>query len=161
MRGMDSPRRDMATMRPLSASMTLLLGLAVSGCTGFSYISKTYVSLTPQVVTIGCNDPYQVYDQRQERRMLVVSNALREVTGCGISDLYAGRDPSQTRSERFRLAARTFLDETVRQDCRITGETVFTDLQTEFGYTCAGPIEARNAKTPRLPGRSNQGVGPR
>jgi hypothetical protein len=137
------------------------LSLAASGCTGFSYISRTYVSLTPQVVTIGCNDPYEVYDQRQQRRMLIVSNALREVTGCGIGDRYAGRDPAASRAERFRLAARAYLDETVREDCRITGETVFTDLQTEFAYACAGPIEPRGTKVPRLPGRGGVGIGAR
>ncbi|GEP04139.1 hypothetical protein [Methylobacterium oxalidis] len=136
----------------------LALGLSVAGCTGFSYISKTYVSLTPQVVTIGCNDPYEVYDQRQQRRMLIVSNALREVTGCGIGDRYAGHDPAATRTERFRLAARTYLDETLREDCRISGETIFTDLQTEFAYTCAGPVEPRGSRVPRLPGRREVGV---
>lgn len=144
-----------------AAGLALALALAggVAGCTGFSYISKTYVSLTPQVVTISCNDPYEVYDQRQQRRMLVVSNAIREVTGCGIGDRYAGRDPAATRVERFRLAARTYLDETVREDCRISGETIFTDLQTEFRYTCSAPIEKRDAKVPKLPGRGNTGMG--
>lgn len=139
--------------------LVVALGLAVSGCTGFSYISKTYVSLTPQVVTITCNDPYEVYDQRQQRRMLVVSNAVREITGCGIGDRYAAGDPAATRAARFRLAARTYLDETVREDCRITGETVFTDLQSEFAYSCADAIEKRGTKVPRLPGRGGPGTG--
>ncbi|WP_375462930.1 hypothetical protein [uncultured Methylobacterium sp.] len=143
--------------RPAFA-VALGVALGVSGCTGFSYISKTYVSLRPQVVTIGCNDPYEVYDQRQQRRLLIVSNAVREVTGCGIGDRYADRDPGETRVTRFRLAARTYLDETVREDCRITGETVFTDLQSEFVYTCGGPIEKRGTKVPRLPGRGGPGA---
>lgn len=139
-----------------SLAATITLGILASGCTGFAYISKTYVSLTPQVVTIGCKDPYEVYDQRRVRRMLIVSNALRETTGCGIDDAFAGGDPALTRVKRFREAARTYLDETVREACRITGETVFTDLQTEFTYTCAEPIEPRGTKVPRLPGRSNR-----
>lgn len=139
--------------------IAIALSIAVSGCTGFSYISKTYVSLTPQVVTIGCNDPYEVYDQRQQRRMLIVSNALREVAGCGVGERYEGRDPAATRTERFRLAARTYLDETVREECRLAGETIFTDLQTEFRYTCEGPVEKRGTKAPRLPGRGSAGVG--
>ena len=148
-------------MQRLAFFLAVATGLAVTGCTGFAHISKTYVSLTPQVVTISCNDPYEVYDQRQQRRMLVVSNALREVTGCGIGDRYAERDPGETRTARFRLAARTYLDETVREDCKITGEAVFTDLQTEFVYACGGPIESRTAKVPRLPGRTNPGIGMR
>ena len=135
-----------------------VLGLLASGCTGFSYLSKTYVALTPQVVTIGCKDPYEVYDQRRIRKMLIVSNSLREITGCGIDDRLNGGDPALTRVRRFREAARTYLDETVREDCRITGETVFTDLQTEFAYTCAGPIEPRGTKVPRLPGRNRVGL---
>lgn len=142
----------------LAVPLVLALGAGLSGCTGFSYISKTYVSLTPQVVTIGCKDPYEVYDQRQVRKMLIVSNALREVAGCGIDGGVDERDPAETRSKRFREAARAYLDETVREECRITGETVFTDLQTEFAYTCAEPIEPRGTKVPRLPGRGR--VGP-
>lgn len=141
-----------------AALAVITLGLLASGCTGFSYVSKTYVSLTPQVVTIGCKDPYEVYDQRRLRKMLIVSNSLREVTGCGIDDRLEGGDPALTRTKRFRDAARTYLDETVREDCRITGETVFTDLQTEFAYTCAGPIEPRGTKVPRLPGRNRVGL---
>lgn len=141
-----------------SLAATLVLGLLVSGCTGFAYISKTYVSLTPQVVTIGCKDPYEVYDQRRVRKMLVVSNGLREFTGCGIDDRFEGGDPAVTRAKRFREAARAYLDETVREDCKITGETVFNDLQTEFAYRCAAPIEPRGTKVPRLPGRARVGL---
>ncbi len=144
--------------RPAALAVIAALGLAVSGCTGFAYLSKTYVSLTPQVVTIGCKDPYEVYDQRRVRKMLVVSNGLREFTGCGIDDRFEGGDPALTRAKRFREAARAYLDETVREDCKITGETVFSDLQTEFAYQCAAPIEPRNAKVPRLPGRARVGI---
>ena len=142
-------------MRRAALPIGLAAASLLTGCTGFAYISKTYVGLTPQVVTIGCKDPYEVYDQRQQRRMLVVSNSLREVTGCGIGDAFVGRDPAETRPERFRSAARAYLDETAREDCRITGESVFTDLQTEFTYACGAPIEPRGAKVPRLPGRRN------
>ncbi|WP_443136625.1 hypothetical protein [Methylobacterium sp. Leaf399] len=138
----------------LAVPLVLVLGSAVSGCTGFAYISKTYVSLTPQVVTIGCNDPYEVYDQRRARRMLIVSNGPREIAGCGLD----GESPEASRPKRFRAAARAYLDETVREQCRITGEIVFTDLQTEFAYACAEPIEPRGTTVPRLPGRSQVGV---
>ncbi|GLS43944.1 hypothetical protein [Methylobacterium brachythecii] len=140
-------------------AILLALGLGLTGCTGFEYISKTYVSLPVQVVTIGCNEPYEVYDNRQRRRMLVVSNSLREVAGCGIGERNEGRDPKASRAERFRTAARAFLDETVREDCQVKGETVFTDLQTEFAYTCDAPVEPRGTITPRLPGRTK--ISPR
>ena len=143
-------------MKRLAFVIAVATGLAVTGCTGFSHISKTYVSLTPQVVTIGCKDPYEVYDQRRVRKMLIVSNALRETTGCGLDDALAGGDPALTRVKRFREAARTYLNETGREDCRVRGETVFTDLQTEFTYTCAAPVEPRDTKVQTLPGRSNR-----
>lgn len=139
----------------------LALGVAASGCTtGFSYISKNYVALTPQVVTIGCKEPYEVYDNRQMRRMLVVSNALREVAGCNLNEVRIDPDPGASRTGRFRVAARAYLDETVREECRITGETVFDALKSEFAYSCAGPVEKRGTTVPRLPGR-NPGLGPR
>ncbi len=140
-------------MRMKRLALVLLLTAGVVGCNSFSYVSRTYVSLTPQVVTIGCNEPYEVYDNRQKRKMLIVSNALREVTGCDIGTAAAAQDPVATRPARFRTAARAYLDETVREDCTLAGETVFSDLQTEFAYTCAGPIEPRGTPVPRLPGR--------
>ena len=141
-------------MKRLAVPALLAAGLAVSGCTGFEYISRTYVPLTPQVVTIGCNEPYEVYDNRQRRRLLIVSNSLREVAGCELNTATVLRDPAATRAERFRTAARTYLDETVREDCRVSGENVFSDLQTEFVYSCAEPVEPRNSKVPRLPSRT-------
>jgi hypothetical protein len=126
-----------------------LVGVAAAGCTEFSYISKTYVGLPAQVVTIGCNDPYEVFDQRQQRKVLVVSNGLREFAGCGLD----GGDPALTRRRRFSEAATTYLRETARETCTIVGETVFTDLQTEFVYSCAEAVEKPGTKVPRLPGR--------
>jgi hypothetical protein len=127
----------------------------LAGCTAtsFAYISKTYVGLPAQVVTIGCKEPYEVYDNRQRRRVLIVSNGLREVTGCNLSDLRIDPDPEASRVGRFRAAARAYLDETVREDCAITGETVFDSLKSEFAYSCAEPVEKRGTKVPRLPGR--------
>ncbi|MBY0299358.1 MAG: hypothetical protein K2X71_25520 [Methylobacterium sp.] len=129
--------------------IVLLVGLAAAGCTDFAYTSKTYASLRAQVVTIGCNDPYEVFDERQQRRMLIVSNGLREVAGCGLN----GADPALTRRGRFTEAAVTYLAETGRETCRITGETVFTDLRTEFAYACAEPVERPGTRVQRLPGR--------
>lgn len=144
-------------MQRLAILLLVLSPFAVSGCTGFEYLSKTYVSLTPQVVTIGCKEPYEIYDNRQRRRILVVSNALREVAGCDVGERFERVAPAESRAERFRTAARTYLDETVREDCSITGENVFTDLQTEFVYACDAPIEKRGTKVPRLPGRARVG----
>lgn len=135
------------------AAPVVVAALGACTATNFSYISKTYVGLPSQVVTIGCKEPYEVYDNRQQRRMLIVSNALREVTGCNINDLRIDPDPEGTRVSRFRAAAHAYLDETVREDCTIRGETVFDSLKTEFAYACSAPIEPRNAKVPRLPGR--------
>ncbi|ACL59774.1 hypothetical protein [Methylobacterium nodulans] len=136
-------------MRTGLVGIALLAGLATAGCTTFGYISHTYASLKPQVVTTGCKDPYEVFDQRQTRRMLIVSNGLREVAGCGLD----GADPALTRRQRFSEAATTYLQETDRETCRIIGETVFDDLRTEFVYACAEPIEKPGTKVRRLPGR--------
>ena len=140
---------------PLLVLAAPVLAAALAGCsaTSFSYISKTYVGLPSQVVTIGCKEPYEIYDTRQQRRMLIVSNALREVAGCNLNDLSIDPDPAASRTGRFRTAARTYLDETVREDCTITGETDFDALKIEFAYSCAAPIEKRGTKVPRLPGR--------
>lgn len=134
-------------------ALVAALGALVAGCVTdadtFAHISGRYVTLKPQVVTIGCNEPYEVYDRREGRSMLVVSNALREVAGCGLD----GVDPAASRRLRFRAAAETFLRETRREACRLEREAVFTELMTEFPYTCPGPIEAPGARAIRLPGR--------
>lgn len=137
----------------LAAPALLAPVLASCTATSFAYISKTYVGLPVQVVTIGCKEPYEVYDNRQIRRLLIVSNALREVTGCNLNDLTIDPDPGASRTGRFRAAARAYLDETVREECAITGETDFDSLKSEFAYSCSGPVEKRGAKVPRLPGR--------
>lgn len=124
--------------------------LASAGCVEFGYISRTYASLKPEVVTIGCKDPYEVYDQRQVRKMLIVSNGLREYAGCGLD----GADPDLTRRRRFDEAARTNLDETGRETCRITGQATFDEQKAEYTYTCAEPVEKPGTKVLRLPGRS-------
>lgn len=123
------------------------LAVAASGCNGFAYISGTYVTLKPQVVTIGCSEPYEVYDRREGRRMLIVSNALREVAGCGLD----GADPVASRRLRFRAAADAYLRETQRESCRVGEETVFGALQTEFTYLC--PAERPGDRVVNLPGR--------
>ncbi|MCJ2050074.1 hypothetical protein [Methylobacterium sp. J-070] len=155
--------RRPAALRPLRriargpvalGAVTVAVALAGCNATGFSYISRNYVALTPQVVTIGCKEPYEVYDNRQLRRMLIVSNALREYAGCNLSEIRIDPDPQATRVKRFRTAARAYLDETVREDCRITGETVFDPLKSEFAYACDAPIEKRGTVVPRLPGRN-------
>ena len=148
--------RRPAALLPLGlTTLGTALGLALAGCTtGFSYISRNYVALTPQVVTIGCKEPYEVYDNRQLRRMLIVSNALREYAGCNLSEVRIDPQPEATRVTRFRTAARAYLDETVREDCRIIGETVFDGLKSEFTYACDAPVERRGTVVPRLPGRN-------
>ena len=148
--------RKRAAPGPLRLTLgALILGAALAGCTtGFAYISRNYVALTPQVVTIGCKEPYEVYDNRQLRRMLVVSNALREYAGCNLSEVRIDPDPEATRVTRFRTAARAYLDETVREECRITGETVFDSLKSEFAYAGDAPVERRGTVVPRLPGRN-------
>ncbi len=140
---------------PLLLALPVLLTPVIAGCTAtsFAYISKTYVGLPSQIVTIGCKEPYEVYDNRQQRRMLIVSNGLREVTGCNLNDLRIDPDPAGSRVSRFRTAARAYLDETVREDCTITGETVFDALKSEFAYSCSAPVERRGTVVPRLPGR--------
>jgi hypothetical protein len=129
------------------------LAAASAGCNGFGYISGTYVTLKPQVVTIGCNEPYEVYDRRDGAKMLIVSNALREVAGCGLADQSFPSDPEASRRVRFRAAAEAYLRETQRDACRIGTETAFGALQTEFTYLCPGPAERPGDRIARLPGR--------
>ena len=139
--------------RTLRLGLTLALAGTAAGCNGFGYISGTYVTLSPQVVTIGCNEPYEIYDRRDGRKMLVVSNALREVAGCGLAEDGGAADPAVSRRLRFRTAAETFLRESQRDACRIGEETVFGTLQTEFTYVCPGPPERPGERVVRLPGR--------
>jgi hypothetical protein len=138
-------------MGPMRTILKLLVPLAAAastaGCVEFSYVSGTYVGLPQQVVTIGCKDPYEVFDNTGKARFLVVSNALREVAGCGLD-----ADPALTHAARMREAARTFLAETGREDCRIVQETPLADLRTEFAYSCPAVLP-KGAKVQRLPGR--------
>lgn len=148
-------------MRAVAATAALAGAALLAGCGDFDItfgtISATYAALTPQVVTIGCNDPYEVYDRRESHRFLIVSNGFREIAGCGARDDLGG-DPAATRRARFREAAETYLRETRREACRIATENAFTDLHTEFTYSCPGP-DRPGAPVVRLPGRQTPRVG--
>ena len=120
---------------------------ALTGCVEFSYVSTTYVGLPQQVVTIGCKDPYEVYDNTRKASLLVVASAAREISGCGLDG-----DPAATRAGRLREAAGAFLAETGREECRLARETPLAERRTEFAYSCPTPL-AKGAKVQRLPGR--------
>jgi hypothetical protein len=110
-----------------------VLGLAACNT---SYLSSAYVGVTPQIVTAGCRDPYEVYDKRQGHKLLVVSHVFREYAGCGGN---AGSSAEATARARFREAAEHYLTEMRPGECRILDATAVSSLHHEFTYACASP----------------------
>lgn len=117
------------------AGTLVLLG---SACTTASYMSTTYVGISPQIVTTSCRDAYEVYDKRDAHKVLVVSHIFREFAGCtgpGGSSL-AGE---AGRRQRFEQAAASYLTDNRRSDCRTLGTTALSALHYEFTYACTKP----------------------
>jgi hypothetical protein len=101
-----------------------------------SYLSSAYVGVTPQIVTAGCRDSYEAYDQRAAHKLLIVSHVFREYAGCGGAP---GSSPEATARARFRAAADHYLTEMRAGECRILDGTVVSSLHHEFTYACATP----------------------
>ena len=117
------------------------LALGLCACTA-SHISGTYGAVAPEVVTLGCRETYEVYDKREARQLLVVSNLWQEIGACGRT---GGDAP---KLDRFREAAQAYLDRSRRPGCRIMGGTELSRLHGEFAYACAAPGTATSSSRP-------------
>jgi hypothetical protein len=110
--------------------------VALAAC-NTSYLSSAYVGVTPQIVTAGCRNSYEVFDKRQGNKLLVVSHIFREYAGCGGGK--ASGSAEETARARFREAAEHYLTEMRPGECRIVDGTAVSALHHEFTYACSAP----------------------
>lgn len=95
---------------------------------------QTYSPLTV-VVTIGCGDPYDTFENATKKLILVRSYALSEATrgACGA----AGFRENPPLQERARRAAQALLTKSNRPLCKVVGEgRPLSPLEWEFAYAC-------------------------
>lgn len=112
--------------------------LGVAGCANASYLSAAYVGVAPQIVTTACRDAYEVYDKREEHKLLVVSHLLRELAPCDSSGATPpGGQPRKL--PRFEQTARVYFAEIRRAECRIVSAAALSPLHYEINYACEGP----------------------
>jgi hypothetical protein len=111
----------------------LLLGL--SNCsTEATYLYQTYPP-TPVVVTTGCSDPYDTFENPTKRLILVRSYALSEAARGTCGALGFRQNPPL--QERARRAAQTLLTKSNRPTCNVVGEgRPLSLLEWEFFYAC-------------------------
>ena len=119
-----------------------LIGL--SNCsTEMAYMYKTYISPVPVVVTIGCGDPYDTFENPTKKLILVRSYALSEATrgACGA----AGFRENPPLQERARRVAQVLLAKSNRPQCSVAGEgRPLSMLEWEFSYVCQEPQKPVN-----------------
>lgn len=129
-----------------------LVAVATTLCAGcsfdaFTYTVDRYGTASARQVHLGCHDTYEVYDRPDAGLVLVITNGLNEALASACDE--PGID-TLPKEERLRRAAHVYLEETSdRPLCRITRESVITDLHTEFAYRCPAPgAPAPRAATP-------------
>jgi hypothetical protein len=130
--GPDNEMPHAFTRTPLAAALLLTL----SSCSAeVSYLYETYKSPIPVVVTIGCGDPYDTFENPVKKLVLVRSYALSEATrgACGAVG-FRNNPPLQ---ERARRAAQALLIKSNRPLCNVVGEgRPLSLLEWEFAYAC-------------------------
>ena len=112
----------------------LLFGLP-NCSTEVAYLYQTYTNSLPTVVTIGCGDPYDTFENQTRRLILVRSYALSEAAraACAAVGL-RGDAPLQVRARR---AAQALLTKSNRPTCEVFGEgRALSPLEWEFSYAC-------------------------
>jgi hypothetical protein len=110
--------------------------LTLSNCsTEVSYMYQSYPSPQPVVVTIGCGDPYDTFENATKRMILVRSYALSEAArgACGA----AGFRENLPLQERARRVAQALLTKSNRPTCNVVGVgRPLSVLEWEFSYVC-------------------------
>jgi hypothetical protein len=112
----------------------LLVGLP-NCSTEVAYLYQTYTSPLPVVVTIGCGDPYDTFENATRKLILVRSYALSEAARgtCGA----VGFRQNLPLQERARRAAQALLSKSNRPTCNVVGDgRPLSLLEWEFSYTC-------------------------
>ena len=115
--------------------MTCALTLAAPACsTEVAYIYATYSKSSPTVVTIGCGDPYELFDSTDKKVIMVRSYALSELSrgACASTGL---REAAPLRA-RAKQAAEAHLAKTARPRCVVGEGRPLSALEWEFAYTC-------------------------
>ena len=96
---------------------------------------ETYTSPTPTVVTIGCGDPYDVFENGAKRLILVRSYALSEAARGLCASV--GMHEHAPLGERARRVAQAHLTKSNRPLCTVVGEgRPLSPLEWEFSYAC-------------------------
>jgi hypothetical protein len=115
------------------ARLWLAVGMAivVSGC-AFDYIGATYTApvVKPELVTVGCNTTYEVYDNRKHQTMMVRTNI-----GGELAEAICPED--RHLGPRMRRAVQIHLEKTMRPECRIVDERKLSPIHWEYAYACA------------------------
>lgn len=121
----------------MRAGMFLEIGLAAAGAVALAgcsvdYIFATYSAptVTPVIVTVGCNTSYEVYDNLKQRTMMVRTNLPADVAAL------VCRDEPGARPRPWR-AVEIHLEKTGRPKCSVVEERRLTATHWEYVYACS------------------------
>lgn len=130
-------------MMKLAASLGIALLLA--GCSGMSYAISTYSKIDVKTVKMA-DDEYRIFDRPDLGKMMVTSSigaAMGQGVGKGLLLMTVDTTPPKPM---FQAAARQWLDETGRTNCKITDGYLIISPQFEFTYECPSTSGKKSAK---------------
>jgi hypothetical protein len=123
---------------PIRIAISAALPFALANCSPeVSYLLQTYQNPTPVVVTIGCGDPYDTFENATKKLILVRSYPLSEAARAACAAI--GLRENTPLDQRARRAAQTLLAKSNRPLCSVVGEgRPLSAFQWEFAYACTG-----------------------
>lgn len=114
----------------------------LGGCAGMSYAINTYSNVELKYIKMD-DDEYRIFDRPDLGKLMVTSSigsAMGQGVGKGLLLMSVDTTPPKPM---FQSAARKFLNETGREQCKIVDGYLIIAPQYEFTYEC--PSKARRA----------------
>lgn len=134
-----------------NTALSCAFGASVAACATSSGPSiYSYVNVPPTPVNTRCMGGYQVFDKKDEGRLLITPYAVSLVANAACEGL-SSSPRSPVTGVRYSAAAQEYLSmqnrdsvplESRRTGCQLTGGTELALTHSEFTYQCSVPVKA-------------------
>ena len=114
-------------------SLVLVAGVALAGCQTLNRIDS-YAATVHQVEMP--DDTYRIFEHPKEQALMTTSSHGKTFSAGWVRGATYGLVQPFTPEQRHEAAARKFLDDTGRANCKITRGYLLMQPQYEFFYEC-------------------------
>nr|WP_321461407.1 hypothetical protein [uncultured Cohaesibacter sp.] len=125
----------------MKKSVSLLLICALGGCTGMSRAMEYNQGL--HHVRVG-NEAYRVFEHPKENMLMTTPSVAGSFASGAMQGLTLGLVDATPPEKLHEQAARSYLDETDRANCKITRGYLLVKPQYEFTFECPANSENTN-----------------